>query len=448
MILRQRRVVPAPLEDVFAWRGRPGAFARLLPPWVPVRLVTEDASLRDGRTVLSVPGGITWTMQRRPDLYQPPHRFAEELRSPFPPALRWQHTVELERAGESSTATEMVDTVETTLPPSWPRRTLAYQCHQLQGDLAAQTWARTLHPEPLRVAVTGSTGLVGTALTAFLTAAGHQVVRLVRRPPAGANERHWQPDDPDPALVDGIDALVHLAGASLAGRFTADHKGRIRASRVGPTHALATAAARSAARGSGPACLVAASAIGFYGADRGDEVLTEASPGGDGFLAEVVADWEDAARPASEAGVRVVHVRTGIVQSPRGGTLRLLLPLFASGLGGRLGSGQQWMSWIGIDDLLDVYCRALVDPLLSGAVNAVAPEPVRNADYSATLARVLRRPAIVPVPAFGPRLLLGQEGARELAEASQRVQPERLLAAGHLFRHADLEPALRHGLGR
>jgi uncharacterized protein (TIGR01777 family) len=162
----------------------------------------------------------------------------------------------------------------------------------------------------------------------------------------------------------------------------------------------------------------------------------------------VVADWEDAAAPAAAAGIRTVQVRTGIVQTPRGGMLRLLSPLFAAGLGGRLGSGKQWLAWIGLDDLLDVYLRAVTDPHLSGPVNAVAPEPVRNIDYTRTLARVLHRPALLPVPAFGPRLLLGAEGAAELAEASQHVRPEVLIGAGHHFRQPHLEQALRHLFGR
>ena len=172
------------------------------------------------------------------------------------------------------------------------------------------------------------------------------------------------------------------------------------------------------------------------------------APPGTGFLAGVVTDWEAAARPAADAGLRTVQVRTGIVQSPRGGTLRLLFPLFGAGLGGKIGNGRQWLSWIGIDDLTDVYLRALVDPALSGPVNAVAPDPVRNADYTRVLGRVLRRPTVTPVPGFGPRLLLGGEGARELAQASQRVRPDALLTAGHAFRHTRLEPALRHLLGR
>ena len=220
---------------------------------------------------------------------------------------------------------------------------------------------------------------------------------------------------------------MHLAGASIAGRFTEAHKTAIRDSRIEPTRRLAEAAADAA---DGPRTFVSASAIGIYGFDRGDAVLCEESVRGDGFLADVVADWEAATEPAAEAGLRVVTVRTGIVQSARGGTLRLFRPLFAAGLGGRLGDGRQWLSWIGLDDLLDVYYRALYDTALTGPVNAVAPEPVRNADYTKALGRVLHRPAVLPVPSFGPRLLLGEQGARELAEANQRVVPTKLRDVG------------------
>jgi uncharacterized protein (TIGR01777 family) len=446
MTFQHRGLVDAPLEDVFAWHARPGALARLLPAWQPVWVRKEAGSLRDGQAVLGLPGGITCRARHQPDAYDPPHRFADELTAPFQTMLRWRHTHDFRAAGPGST--EITDTVDTTCPDRWLRSTFAYRQRQIAGDLAAHARARTYRTEPLNVAMTGSAGLVGTALTAFLTAGGHRVVRLVRRTPRHTDERQWRPDDPNEDLLEGIDAVIHLAGASIAGRFSDAHKRRIRGSRLQPTTALAAVAARAAGRGRGPACLIQASAIGFYGADRGDETLTEASPGGGGFLAGVVSDWEAASSPAQEAGVRVVHVRTGIVQSPRGGTLRLLLPLFEMGLGGRLGSGQQWTSWIGIDDLLDIYYRAAIDPLLSGPVNAVAPEPVRNRDYTATLARVLRRPAVLPIPDFGPKLLLGPEAARELAGASQRVRPERLLEAGHPFRHSQLEPALRHVLGR
>jgi uncharacterized protein (TIGR01777 family) len=281
-------------------------------------------------------------------------------------------------------------------------------------------------------------------LVAFLSTGGHQVIRLVRREARTDLERQWNPNRPAPDLLDGVDAVVHLAGASIAGRFTDEHKAAIRNSRIEPTRRLAEVAAYA---DNGPRTFVSASAIGYYGFDRGDALLCEESVRGDGFLADVVADWEAATAPAAEAGLRVVAVRTGIVQSARGGTLKLMRPLFAAGLGGRLGSGEQWWSWIGLDDLLDVYHRALYDTRLTGPVNAVAPEPVRNADYTRALARVLHRPSVVPVPSFGPRLLLGEEGSRELAEANQRVVPTKLQMLGHRFRRSTLSDALAHELG-
>ena len=294
------------------------------------------------------------------------------------------------------------------------------------------------------MAVTGSSGLIGSALCAYLSTGGHGVIRLVRRPPRDPSERSWDPERPDPGALEGVDAVVHLAGASIAGRFTTAHKRRVRDSRVGPTAALARVMADLP---DGPRLLVCASAIGYYGADRGDEELSEESGRGSGFLAELVEDWEAAAAPARAAGVRVVHVRTGIVQSARGASLKLLRPLFAAGLGGPLAPGSQWVSWIDLDDLLDVFGRALADDALAGPVNAVAPLPVTNREYARTLARVMRRPALLPVPAFGPQLLLGAEGAREIVQASQRVIPARLGAVGHVFRHPSLESCLRHQLG-
>jgi uncharacterized protein (TIGR01777 family) len=273
------------------------------------------------------------------------------------------------------------------------------------------------------VAVTGASGLVGSALAAFLSTGGQRVIRLVRRQVRNDLERQWNPNRPAPDLLDGVDAVVHLAGASIAGRFTDEHKAAIRDSRIEPTRRLAEAAAYA---DNGPRTFVSASAIGYYGFDRGDALLCEESVRGDGFLADVVADWEAASAPAADAGLRVVGVRTGIVQSARGGTLKLMRPLFAAGLGGRLGSGQQWLSLVGLDDLLDVYYRALYDTRLTGPVNAVAPEPVRNADYTRALARVLHRPSVVPVPSFGPRLSPAsgrcpQLGKQVLASSPRRI---------------------------
>jgi uncharacterized protein (TIGR01777 family) len=391
--------------------------------------------------VLGLPGGLRWTAVHQPGDYDPPHAFADELTSPL---LPWRHLHQFSLAGERSTL--VTDVVETPLPARALRSMFVYRHRQLAADLAALARARQLGPgtDPLTVAITGSGGLIGTALAALLTTSGHQVIRLVRRLPRHAGERYWRPEDPGPELLDGVDAVIHLAGASIGGRFTPERKNEIRASRILPTrHLAALAASRPDLK-----AFVTASAIGIYGPDRGEEVLTEASPRGDGFLADVVADWEDATTPAAAAGIRTVQVRTGIVQTPRGGMLRLLSPLFEAGLGGRLGTGKQWLAWIALDDLLDIYLRAVLDPGLSGPVNAVAPEPVRNTDYTRTLAGVLRRPAVLPVPGFGPRLLLGDEGAREIAQASQYVRPERLIGAGHRFRQPELAGALRHLFGR
>ena len=449
MGLTYSSVVDASVDEVFGWHARPGAITRLAPPWQPIRVIHEASSLRDGRAVLGLPGGLRWVAAHQPDSYDPPRAFADSLESlPLSAVLPWRHIHEFSPAGEQ--ATLVTDVVDTPLPARALRSMFVYRHRQLAGDLAALARARTICPDTLTIAVTGSGGLIGTALTALLTTSGHRVIRLVRRPPQHAGERYWQPEDPSPDLLSGVDAVIHLAGASIGGRFTPERKNEIRHSRILPTRHLAELAAATAATtdATGLRAFVTASAIGIYGPDRGEEILTEASPPGEGFLADVVADWEEATIAAAAAGIRTVRIRTGIVQTPRGGMLRLLGPLFEAGLGGRLGSGKQWLAWIGLDDLLDIYLRAVLDPGLSGPVNAVAPEPVRNIDYTRTLAGVLRRPAVLPVPGFGPRLLLGDEGAREIAQASQYVRPQRLIAAGHKFRQPELEGALQHLFGR
>lgn len=443
MSITYSSVVDAPINEVFAWHGRPGALTRLAPPWQPVRVGQEASSLRDGRAILLLPGGVRWVAAHQPGGYDPPRQFVDELTSSgLSSVLSWRHTHRFSAEGEDTT--RVTDQVDTSVPARMLRQMLIYRHRQLAADLAAQQWARGYRETPMTVAVTGASGLVGTALTALLSTGGHRVIRLVRHPARGAGERQWDPAQPDAALLAGVDAVVHLAGASIAGRFTAAHRRAVRDSRVGPTRRLAEAAARAPG---GPHTFVSASAIGYYGPDRGDEILGEDSAKGEGFLADLVADWEAATAPAAGAGLRVVQIRTGIVQSPRGGTLRLFYPLFEAALGGRVGSGRQWLSWIGIDDLADIYLRALVDAGLSGPVNAVAPAPVRNLDYTRTLAAVLHRPAVLPVPSPALKLVLGAEGDRELAEASQRVRPDRLLTAGHRFRYSRLEPVLRHLLG-
>ncbi len=440
-------VVDHPLDEVFAWHTRPGAMRRLVPPWQPMRVVKETESLADGRAILGLPGGLRWVAQHDPDGYDPPRQFVDVLSSDglmtLPPRVIgwWRHTHRYSDAGGGSTRVH--DIVDTTVPGAALRPTFAYRHRQLAEDLAAHRDAADAGAGRLVIAMTGSSGLVGTALAAFLSTGGHRVIRLVRGRPGSPDERRWDPNEPATDLLEGVDAVVHLAGESIAGRFTDAHRRAIRDSRIEPTRRLAQVASETA----GLRAFVSASAIGYYGYDCGDTVLDEDSPRGSGFLADVVADWEAATAPASEAGLRVVTVRTGIVQAAAGGTLRLLRPLFAAGLGGRLGSGRQWLSWIGIDDLLDIYYRGLYDHRLSGPVNAVGPEPVRNAEYTRVLAQTMHRPALLPVPALGPRLLLGKQGAVELAEANQRVRPARLEALEHRFRHPTVEDALAHQLG-
>lgn len=441
-------VVAHPLDEVFAWHTRPGAMRRLVPPWQPMRVVKETESLADGTAILGLPAGLRWIARHDPAGYDPPYQFRDVLSSKglmtLPPRVIgwWRHTHRYSDAGHGTTRVH--DIVDTTVPAFALRSTFAYRHRQLSEDLAAHSDAAAAGARELTVAITGSSGLVGTALGAFLTTGGHRVIRLVRGEPADDNERRWVPDEPAADLLDGVDAVIHLAGESIAGRFTEAHRRAIRESRIGPTRRLAEVAAATGGR---LTTFVSASAVGFYGYDCGDTELDEDSPRGDGFLAEVVADWESATAPAAEAGLRVVAVRTGIVQAAAGGTLKLLRPLFAAGLGGRLGSGRQWLSWIGIDDLLDIYYRAIYDNRLTGPVNAVGPEPVRNSEYTKALAATLHRPALLPVPAFGPRLLLGKQGAVELAEANQRVRPAKLEALGHRFRSTTVTDALAHQLG-
>jgi len=297
----------------------------------------------------------------------------------------------------------------------------------------------------VKVLVSGSSGLIGSALVPALRQAGHQVVRLVRRRPEPPDEFFWLPDagQLDRSALEGVDAVVHLAGETIGKRWTSSAKERIRASRIEGARLL-TEAMREI--GTPPRVFVSASAVGYYG-DRGSEILDENEAPGRGFLAEVCKDWEAATRPAVERGVRVVNARTGIVLSGRGGALKAMLPLFQLGLGGVLGDGRQYMSWIAIDDVVRGYLHLLEDSGLSGPVNLTSPNPVTNAEFTQTLAKVLGRPAFLRIPAQVLTLPLG-EMAQETLLASQRAIPRRLLERGFQFQYPELEGALRHVLGR
>jgi uncharacterized protein len=297
----------------------------------------------------------------------------------------------------------------------------------------------------VRVAVSGSHGLIGSALQARLADSGHDVVRLVRSAPA-AGEIAWDPQAGrlEPGALADVEAIVNLAGVGIGDhRWTDDYKRQIVESRVRGTTLLAEAIAADDAA---PRVLLSASAIDYYGA-RDDEVLDEASPSGTSFLAGVCRQWEAATAPAESAGARVVHFRTGIVLSRDGGALKKLLRLFKLGLGGRFGSGRQWMSWISIDDEVSAIEHLLTSEV-AGPVNLTAPSPVTNADFTKVLGRVLDKPTVVPVPRFGPSLLVGREAAETLLYTGQRVVPRVLRADGFEFAHPDLEPALRAILDR
>ena len=299
----------------------------------------------------------------------------------------------------------------------------------------------------MKILVTGSRGFVGSALVPFLTTGGHEVTRLARsQPRPGASEVQWDPATGivERAKLEGMDAVVHLAGESIAaGRWTPEKKARIRDSRVNGTRLLCEALAGLSHP---PKVIVCASAIGYYG-DRGEEVLREESGPGSGFLADVCRDWEAAAEPVRGRGIRVVHLRIGVILSPAGGALSQMLFPFRMGLGGRMGSGRQYMSWIAMDDLLGVILHALMTDSLQGPVNTVAPNPVTNLEFTRTLGRVLARPTLFPMPAFVARLAFG-EMADELLLASTRVEPARLLATAHRFGQPHLEGALRYLLGK
>lgn len=298
----------------------------------------------------------------------------------------------------------------------------------------------------MKILVTGASGLIGSALVKTLDAQGHTPIAAVRRVARGPRELTWDPavGSIDTAMLEGIDGVVHLAGAGIGDkRWSDSYRREILESRTKGTDLIARSIASLGAK---PSVFLSGSAIGFYG-NRGDEVLDETASLGEGFLADVCKQWEAATAPAEAAGIRTVHLRTGIVLSPAGGALKKQLPLFKMGLGGRFGNGRQWQSWISIVDEVNAIVHLLTSSL-SGAVNLTAPEPVTNTEFTRVLGKVLSRPSILPIPSFGPKLVLGADLADALLFTGQRVVPTALERDGFVFTHATLEAALRGLLGR
>ena len=455
-VIERTSTLPASAEEAFAWHERPGAFERLTPPWERTEVVERTGGLEDGaRATLKVWAGpvpLRWLVVHRDRL--PGRRFVDEqVEGPF---SHWVHQHLFEPLGaEASRYTDRIELAPPfgvlgaaagmRLARSRVERMLAYRHSTLREDLAIH--GRFRDRPPLHVAITGATGLLGSALAPFLTTGGHRVTPVSRRPEAG-HAIHWDPASGavEASGFEGLDAVVHLAGENVGARWTRERKRRIRESRIDGTRLLAETLAK---RKHPPSVLVAASAMGIYG-DRGDEVLTEESvPSGppSDFLVDVGREWEAATAPAREAGIRVVNLRFGIVLTPAGGALGRMLTPFRLGVGGPLGNGRQWVSWISIDDAIGAMYHALRTADLSGPVNAVAPEPVTSRVFADTLGRVLGRPALLAAPAPALRLLFGEMADTALL-GSQRLAAPRLHAAGYSFRHPRLETALRHVLGR
>lgn len=448
--------LPVPAEQAYIWHTKPGALERLMPPWERVRVLERRGDLHEGEVTLEIPFGpirALWVSRHRDAV--PGRKFVDEqVKGPF---ASWVHTHLFEPLGASRC--RYIDQIDYTLPfgvlgelaggaiRSRLERQFRYRHAVLKEDLAGSQ--RYPGHRPLAIGITGATGLIGRSLIPFLTTSGHRVRRLVRAR-GESDDILWDPASGrlDSMALEGMDAVVHFAGESIAGgRWTQDRRRRILDSRILGTTLIAETLSRLTHR---PKVLVSASAIGIYG-DRGDEILTEDAAlrtGPDAMFVERVGHaWEAATVPAERAGIRVVRLRTGLVLTPAGGALGQMLPPFRAGIAGRLGSGRQFMSWISMDDAIGAIYHAILSDGLRGPVNATAPGPVTNADFTAALGAVLNRPTIIPVPGAALRVLFG-EMANELLLASARVMPERLTATGYRFRYPALSGALHHVLGR
>ena len=447
--------VPVSVETLFAWHERPGAFTRLSPPWNSPRVLEHVGGIRDGaRVTLTVHAGpvpTTWRIVHRD--YIANRQFVDVMeQGPF---AHWVHTHRFTADGPAASVLE--DHIEYALPggalgdavgggvaSSTLDRVFAYRHAVMLGDLERHAQFAQLPRK--RIAITGASGFIGSQLSAFLSTGGHEVVRIGRGAVVpGVTDVSWNPERGELRATDleGVDTVVHLAGAPIVERWSAAHKRAIRDSRVDGTSLLANTMAKMSQP---PRVLVSGSAIGVYGS-RADTLLDESSARGNDFLADVVHAWETTTAPALRAGIRVMHARTGIVQGAAGGALSKQLPLFRAGVGGALGDGMQFLSPIGLDDVIGALHFCMMRDDIDGAVNIVAPSALTNNAYTEILARVLARPSIARVPAFVLRAVLGTEMANLTVLASQRVRPRRLIESGFAFRLPTVESMLRFELG-
>lgn len=444
--------LPHPINEVFAWHTRPGAFERLNAPWRPVVVEHASGTIASGAQVqIRVPVvaglGIPWHLQHT--AYEPPHLFRDEqTRGPF---RSWKHSHIFTAQGDD--ATTIRDEIEYELPrgasllnPLFQRefkRLFTHRSAVLAHDLALHArW--NLQPRKT-ILIAGASGFVGRALRAFLETAGHTVRTLVRRTPSHPGESYWDPSNHilDPKVFNDINAVINLCGENIAsGRWNTRRKAIIEQSRVHTTHLLAQTIATLPTP---PEVFICASGAGYYG-DTGDTLVDESHPRGSDFLARVGEAWEAAAAPLSNSACRTVQLRIGMVLNAAGGALAKMIPAFQCGLGGRLGSGQQYISWIGLEDLLGIVEHALYSTDLRGPVNCVSPDPCSNRKFTKTLAKVLHRPAIIPVPT--PILEVAFGEMAQLLLTSSRVLPQKLITDGYHFVHQSLEDALRFECGR
>ncbi len=446
---------PVPVESLFAWHERPGAIQRLSPPWDPLEVIDRFGGIRDDAwTLLRMRiGPVPYLWQARHRWYEP-NRFFQDVqeRGPF---RYWTHSHRF--AADGPDQSWLMDQIEYALPGGRVANRLAgrwvnarlraifrFRHQRLFHDLEL---LKRYPRRPLRIVIAGSSGLLGSSLVPFLTTAGHDVYRLVRRPARPhRHEIEWDPARGRlaPAALEEADAVINLAGDNLAeGKWTPEKKQRVIKSRVDSTSLLAETINRLDRP---PRVFVSASAIGYYG-DRADEALAEDAGPAPSFVSQVCTTWEEAACRLNREGVRSALLRIGVVLTPQGGALSAMLPAFRCGLGGRIGSGRQFISWIHIDDLVGALYHVLQTDTLSGPINLCAPEPVPQQRFAHGLAAVLGRPALLPLPAPVVTTVFGEKG-KEILLAGARVVPAKLQESGYTFRFPVLEPALEHLLGR